>query len=474
MVQSNPDSPRTLSSAYHYQEKRILLEIQHLLADIKRIEPKNETWCKFGDLFNDPLVEQYYEALVGTMKAAKRKGLIKFDGQFLLKGMHDHVIVSITGEAEERKPPQPKASQTNNNINENTSKISTQQQGSPYVDTNQSNDKVDIFSPAESIGSKPSTVFALEKEQPTPEKLQRLSLDSDEFYSPVTSVGSYRTIRETSPINNISPNREGIEDFKTVGSPNSQTITNLNEAICEVKSQRSDMSSKQIDNEDNTYHSKETETSYGNIRQKHSPIVSVGSKSSTTSSTKSKKKKPPKPEILMEENVRNDLLQRSQSDCSLENRSGSNSRDSKSRQSKGDDTVANVSVAHTIATAPVIGSNRSRYPFTHHNLASEKENIQVTHTSTAGVAFHSKTFSESHAERVEREVNQIMLDIRRIDPEGSPHCTFGHLFDDPEVEQYYEALVGTLKSAKRKGLIKFKGQMLLKGMHDNVQINIIE
>jgi len=38
--------------------------------------------------------------------------------------------------------------------------------------------------------------------------------------------------------------------------------------------------------------------------------------------------------------------------------------------------------------------------------------------------------------------------------------------------QYYEALVGTLKAAKRKGLIKFKGQMLFKGMHDGVQIDI--
>jgi hypothetical protein len=34
--------------------------------------------------------------------------------------------------------------------------------------------------------------------------------------------------------------------------------------------------------------------------------------------------------------------------------------------------------------------------------------------------------------------------------------------------------LGTLKAAKRKGLIKFKGQMLFKGMHDHVQIDIVE
>ena len=76
----------------------------------------------FGELFADPNVEQYYEALVGTMKgmlykmqlsyqifflyrghskckknakAAKRNGLISFKGQFLLKGMHDAVVVHI-------------------------------------------------------------------------------------------------------------------------------------------------------------------------------------------------------------------------------------------------------------------------------------------------------------------------------------------------------------------------------------------
>lgn len=34
--------------------------------------------------------------------------------------------------------------------------------------------------------------------------------------------------------------------------------------------------------------------------------------------------------------------------------------------------------------------------------------------------------------------------------------------------------MGTLKSAKKRGLIDFKGQMLLKGMHDNVVITISE
>ena len=67
------------------------------------------------------------------------------------------------------------------------------------------------------------------------------------------------------------------------------------------------------------------------------------------------------------------------------------------------------------------------------------------------------------------------MDIRRIgDEPGSPHVKFGELFDDDDVQQYYEALVGTLKSAKKRGMIDFKGQMLLKGVHDNVIINITD
>jgi Costars len=75
--------------------------------------------------------------------------------------------------------------------------------------------------------------------------------------------------------------------------------------------------------------------------------------------------------------------------------------------------------------------------------------------------------------RLDEEVAQLMIDIRRLGSEpGSPQVKFGELFDDDNVQQYYEALVGTLKSAKKRGMISFQGQMLLKGMHDDVVISI--
>mmetsp|Transcript_2165 Transcript_2165/g.3007 ORF Transcript_2165/g.3007 Transcript_2165/m.3007 type:complete len:83 (+) Transcript_2165:231-479(+) len=78
--------------------------------------------------------------------------------------------------------------------------------------------------------------------------------------------------------------------------------------------------------------------------------------------------------------------------------------------------------------------------------------------------------SDDHQKRVDEEIERLVIDIRRIGTNDG--VKFGELFDDDEVQQYYEALVGTLKSAKKRGVIDFKGQMLLKGVHDQVVISI--
>lgn len=72
--------------------------------------------------------------------------------------------------------------------------------------------------------------------------------------------------------------------------------------------------------------------------------------------------------------------------------------------------------------------------------------------------------------RIDEEIEQLLIDIRRIG--GGEEVKFGALFDDDDVANYYEALVGTLKSAKKRGVVDFKGQMLLKGVHDDVIVSI--
>jgi hypothetical protein len=135
----------------------------------------------------------------------------------------------------------------------------------------------------------------------------------------------------------------------------------------------------------------------------------------------------------------------------------------------------------SFATSPILTSSKSERSVLYSSRQQAKKNQNtddVIHFKSTGTTSHSSSsISEkttSHNDRINREIKQLVKDIKRIEPIGEQYCTFGLLFDDPQVEQYYEALVGTLKAARRQGVIMFKGQMLLKGMHDDVQITIVD
>ena len=46
-------------------------------------------------LFKDEKLEQELESLVGSLKAAKKRSILTFEGQMLLQGAHDHVVVTL-------------------------------------------------------------------------------------------------------------------------------------------------------------------------------------------------------------------------------------------------------------------------------------------------------------------------------------------------------------------------------------------
>jgi hypothetical protein len=75
---------------------------------------------------------------------------------------------------------------------------------------------------------------------------------------------------------------------------------------------------------------------------------------------------------------------------------------------------------------------------------------------------------------MEAEMQQLLKDIKRVGEKGQPSVTFGELFKDEQVANTYGALVGTLKAAKKKGLIEYQGQILLKGISDKVVISVIK
>lgn len=108
----------------------------------------------------------------------------------------------------------------------------------------------------------------------------------------------------------------------------------------------------------------------------------------------------------------------------------------------------------------------------HRKTNSYVKNLKLRSNATKNVSSSEKVLEEQEM-RMNNEIQQLLKDINRIGQPGEPSVAFGKLFDDEKVANYYEALAGTLKAAKKKKIISYDGQFLLKGMSDNVVISII-
>lgn len=76
-------------------------EIKLLVEEIQRLGKKNDkdqTCVKFGILFNDDRCANIFEALVGTLKAAKKKKVVYFSSELLLQGVHDNEDIILLQE----------------------------------------------------------------------------------------------------------------------------------------------------------------------------------------------------------------------------------------------------------------------------------------------------------------------------------------------------------------------------------------
>lgn len=60
-----------------------------------------------------------------------------------------------------------------------------------------------------------------------------------------------------------------------------------------------------------------------------------------------------------------------------------------------------------------------------------------------------------------------------VDSDGKYVVTFGVLFSDDRCANIFEALVGTLRAAKKKKIVTYDGELLLQGVHDNVPITLL-
>ena len=77
-------------------------EVKLLQEWISKLGAKNSDGqfvVSFGVLFD--ATDQVFEALAGTLKAAKKRGIIKYDSPILLKGAHDKIPITLLAELTE-------------------------------------------------------------------------------------------------------------------------------------------------------------------------------------------------------------------------------------------------------------------------------------------------------------------------------------------------------------------------------------
>jgi len=438
----------TSSNRVNDMEKRLEVELSQLIVDIRRVEPCGENYCAYGNLFTDAAVEQYYEALLGTLKAAKRKGLIKFQGQILLKGMHDNVNIYISnGESGNTNMPvgDEKKEQEGNMtssgrislMNSTTRSQSARSFSSGYSRTSSNSNTSQTIAgsttPTRRFSqNKPANVNANSNDNNQKQQQNRPRSVPPPKSKSRKEIKAAALAMTSAAQKNLSNNRGGSgEDIRQM-----KEACNNDNPFDEVKASAT-TPTKSISSLEVVNNSHRHRPQQSNTNSLHTPPRDTRKmpRSSSGSSWK-----------LSEKLEKNGTNRHSSADVDVD----------------------------TVATAPVQSNDRT---YTKKNFkTNESSSGGMYHSSTAGTlspAMAKMTMSESHEERVEREVQQLLLDVQRIEDPNELYCSFGELFCDELVEQYYEALVGTLKAAKKKGLITFKGQMLLKGMSDNVQISIV-
>ncbi|KAG7545203.1 Costars domain [Arabidopsis suecica] len=83
--------------------------------------------------------------------------------------------------------------------------------------------------------------------------------------------------------------------------------------------------------------------------------------------------------------------------------------------------------------------------------------------------------TEEERMNVEEEIQKLEEEIHRLgslQTDGSYKVTFGVLFNDDRCANIFEALVGTLRAAKKRKIVAFEGELLLQGVHDKVEITL--
>jgi len=78
---------------------------------------------------------------------------------------------------------------------------------------------------------------------------------------------------------------------------------------------------------------------------------------------------------------------------------------------------------------------------------------------------------------VDHEVKLVQFHLQRLgknNGDGTYSISFGVFFNDGQVEQIFESLVGSLKAARKRGVMQFNGQMLLMPTNKDVELKLLQ
>ena len=136
---------------------------------------------------------------------------------------------------------------------------------------------------------------------------------------------------------------------------------------------------------------------------------------------------------------------------------------------------AATSAAATASPRPALTATTTPSP-----ASSSQWPALKAEASAPAVASASATVVGGGAKEVEELVNHdldlLIEGLKRLgtkEVDGSIVAPFAKLVDDESLEQQLESLVGTLKAGRRRGVLDWKGQMLLKGPHDSEPIKLV-
>ncbi|KAI8832327.1 costars-domain-containing protein [Chytriomyces cf. hyalinus JEL632] len=89
----------------------------------------------------------------------------------------------------------------------------------------------------------------------------------------------------------------------------------------------------------------------------------------------------------------------------------------------------------------------------------------------------ASTHNNTTKRNVEEEVERLKIEIKRLgtlDPkDGKIKVPFGVIVKDDACANIFEALVGTLKAAKKRKVVFYESELLLQGVHDKVDIVLL-